>query len=257
VGFFASFVAAGVAMHLAALLLPVRRFERAPEVALDGVALLVALATQLAIAAIAFPLISSIQWVPFVSAGYHALLGLTPLQAGLFYFLAVDFLAYWMHRLNHSRALWHTHAFHHSSTNLYWASGMRGSPVHFVLLGIPGLAVQVFFDPQGIVLTLVLVYGAAHNSLIHSNLRLPRVLNWVFVTGESHMVHHGRDPKLGGSNFGFLFTFWDRVFGTWTDPATVPADYPLGLAYEVSPVRLIAGLPPKREDAAAAALASS
>ncbi|HXC50560.1 MAG TPA: sterol desaturase family protein [Candidatus Limnocylindrales bacterium] len=244
-GFICSFILAGFALQLAAAWWPIRVFDDDKEVVLDVVALVVALVTQIAIAAVAFPAISSIQWVPFVSGGYHYLLTLTPLEAGLFYFLVVDFIAYWMHRLNHARWLWSTHAFHHSSRNLYWASGMRGSPVHFLLLGIPSLIVQVFFSPEGYVLWLVLAYGVVHNSLIHSNVRLPRAINWVFVTGESHLVHHARDTKLGNTNFGFLFTFWDRMFGTWTDPASVAPDYPLGLGYEVSPMRLVAGLPPR------------
>lgn len=245
-GFILSFILAGIALQIASAVWPVRVFDHDKEVVIDMIALVVALACQVGITAVAFPAISSIQWVPFVADGYHYLLTLTPLQAGLFYFLVVDFVAYWMHRLNHVGWLWATHAFHHSPRNLYWASGMRGSPVHFLLLGVPSLLVQVFFSPEGPVLSLVLVYGVVHNSLIHSNLRLPRILHWVFVTGESHLVHHARDPRLGNSNFGFLFTFWDRMFGTWVDPKSVPADFPLGLGYEIEPARLVIGLPPRR-----------
>ena len=248
-GFICSFIVAGIALQLAAAWWPVRVFEHDKEVVLDVIALVVALATQLAIASAAFPAISSIQWIPLVSGGYHYLLTLTPRQrqtvsGAQIYFLVVDFVAYWMHRLNHAAWLWSTHAFHHSPRNIYWASGMRGSPVHFLLLGIPSLLVQVFFSPEGVVLWLVLAYGVVHNSLIHSNVRLPRALNWIFVTGESHLVHHARDLRLSSSNFGFLFTFWDRIFATWTDPASVPQGYPLGLGYEVGSVRLVAGLPP-------------
>jgi sterol desaturase/sphingolipid hydroxylase (fatty acid hydroxylase superfamily) len=250
-GFIASFIIAGFLLQLAAAKWPVRTFEHEPEVVIDVLALVLALASQLAIASVAFPAISSVQSVPAVADSYHYLRTLTPLQAGLFYFLVVDFVAYWMHRLNHAAWLWSTHAFHHSAKNLYWASGMRGSPVHFLLLGVPSLLVQVVFDPEGIVLWLVLAYGVVHNSLIHSNLKLPRFVNLVFVTGESHLVHHARDPKLGGSNFGFLFTWWDRLFGTWVDPATLPADFPLGLGYDVGTARLVAGLPPRREREAA------
>lgn len=245
-GFIVSFIVAGFLLQLAAAKWPVRVFDHEPEVVVDALALVVALASQVAIAAVAFPAISSVQSVPAVADSYHFLRTLTPLAAGLFYFLVVDFVAYWMHRLNHAAWLWSTHAFHHSAKNLYWASGMRGSPVHFLLLGVPSLLVQVVFDPEGIVLWLVLAYGVVHNSLIHSNLRLPRRLNLVFVTGESHLVHHSSDARLGGSNFGFLFTWWDRMFGTWVDPATVPANFPLGLDYEVGTARLVAGLPPRR-----------
>lgn len=243
--FLLSFVIAGFVLQIAAEWLPVREFERGPEWGLDAVALVVALASQVAITAVAFPAITGVQHYEAVSSSYGFLMAMPPVAQGLFYFLVVDFLAYWMHRLNHAGWLWHTHAFHHSAKNVYWASGMRGSPVHFLLLGVPSLAVQVVFEPHGAVLALVTAYGVVHNSLIHSNVRIPgRLLNWVFVTGESHLVHHGADPRLGGSNFGFLFTFWDRMFGTRIEPASVPHNHPLGLGYEVGAARLILGLPP-------------
>jgi sterol desaturase/sphingolipid hydroxylase (fatty acid hydroxylase superfamily) len=244
VAYLVSFVLAGLLLQLAARFWPVRAFEQGPELGVDAVALLVALGSQVAIASVAFPWISSIQHVDFVRAGVTFWYGLPPLAAGVLYFFIVDFLAYWLHRLNHTTALWSTHAFHHSTRNLYWASGMRGSPVHFLLLGIPSLAVQVFYSPEGSVLWAVMAYGAVHNSLIHSNVKLPgRLLNWIFVTGRSHFVHHGRDPRLGASNFGFLFTFWDRIFGTWTDPDSLAPDYPLGLPYDIDYARLVIGLP--------------
>lgn len=247
--FLVSFVLAGLALQLAAHLWPVRRVQPPAELPVDAVALVLALVCQVGVAAAAYPLISSIQDVEWVAASYRALVAAPPLLCGLLYFLVVDFFAYWMHRLNHTDSLWSTHAFHHSARNLYWASGMRGSPLHFVLLGLPSLLVLVVYSPEGAVGQLVFVYGVVHNSLIHSNVRVPtRLLNWIFVTGESHMVHHARDIVHGNRNFGFLFTFWDRMFGTWTEPKSLPPDYPLGLAYEVSYPRLMIGVPPPRDD---------
>lgn len=244
-----SFVVGGLVLQLLARLKPVRTFERGPEWMVDAVGLVVALASQVAIVAVAYPWISSIQDVGFVRAGVAFWYGLPPLAAGFGYFLLVDLMAYGCHRLNHTPLLWSTHAFHHSPRNLNWASGMRGSPVHFVILGLPSLALQVFYSPEGAVLWAVTVYGAIHNSLIHSNVQVPtRLLNWIFVTGRSHFVHHGRDPRLGASNFGFLFTFWDRIFGTWVDPDSLPADFPIGLPYEIDYPRLVAGLPAPRRD---------
>lgn len=243
--FILSFLAVGFVLQLASSRWPVRRLDAPKEVWIDLLALVLGLVLQVAIAVVAIPAISSVQHYEAVSASYHYLLTLPPLSAGVFYFVATDFLAYWMHRLNHVRWLWDTHAFHHSARNVYWASGMRGSPVHFLLLGLPSLLVQVVFSPEGPVLGLVMAYGVVHNSLIHSNLRIPtRLLNWVFVTGESHLVHHSRDLRYGNSNFGFLFTFWDRIFGTWVDPKSLAADEPLGLGYDIPYARLVVGLPP-------------
>ncbi len=246
VSYILCFIVAGLLLQLGAAIWPVRRFEERQELLIDLAALLIALVSQVAIASAAFPWIARLQDFGPVHLAHERLSSLPPLAAGLFYFVATDFLAYWMHRLNHWSWLWSTHAFHHSTRNIYWASGMRGSPVHFLLLGLPALIVQVVFSPQGPVMTLVLAYGVVHNSLIHSNLKIPtRLLNRIFVTGETHFVHHGRDPRLGGSNFGFLLTIWDRLFGTWTDPQSLPKNFPLGLGYEVGAARLMVGLPPR------------
>jgi hypothetical protein len=52
--------------------------------------------------------------------------------------------------------------------------------------------------------------------------------------------------RLNGSNFGFLLTIWDRMFGTYVSPAGLPNDFPLGLNYRVGAARMWIGLPPGR-----------
>ena len=175
----------------------------------------------------------------------HAFLATCPIVVGgVVFFLISDFLAYWAHRLNHTRLLWSTHAFHHSAEHLNWASGMRESPVHKILLLSPSVIAGLIAPANGWFAAIVIAYGIAHNSLIHSNVRIKgRWVNWLFVTGESHFVHHARDLHYGNMNFGFLFTIWDRMFGTYADPAELPQDYPLGLPYEISLARLAIGLP--------------
>jgi len=61
-------------------------------------------------------------------------------------------------------------------------------------------------------------------------------LRWIIITPDYHRVHHSTAHNR--SNFGTTFSFWDRFFGTYTDPATVPADAPLGLGERVSGRRI-------------------
>jgi fatty acid hydroxylase family protein len=80
----------------------------------------------------------------------------------------------------------------------------------------------------------------------HANIRWRLgPLEWLFVVPRYHFVHHGADPKLNNSNFGFLLTIWDRMLGTYTNPDDVGEGFPLGLNYEVGMARLFIGLPPK------------
>ncbi|RYZ80129.1 MAG: fatty acid hydroxylase family protein, partial [Proteobacteria bacterium] len=50
-----------------------------------------------------------------------------------------------------------------------------------------------------------------HTKLIN---RLP-VLEWLIVTPSHHRVHHGKNPSYLDKNFGAVFSFWDRIFGTF------------------------------------------
>jgi sterol desaturase/sphingolipid hydroxylase (fatty acid hydroxylase superfamily) len=81
----------------------------------------------------------------------------------------------------------------------------------------------------------------------HSNVRIPfaRYLELVFVTPRYHFVHHSIDRHLSNSNFGFLFSLWDRILGTYTDPGTIREDEPLGLDYGNAKWRLLIGIPPR------------
>lgn len=45
-----------------------------------------------------------------------------------------------------------------------------------------------------------------------------RKLGWmehIFNTPSHHRVHHGRNPKQIDTNFGGIFIFWDKLFGTF------------------------------------------
>jgi sterol desaturase/sphingolipid hydroxylase (fatty acid hydroxylase superfamily) len=61
----------------------------------------------------------------------------------------------------------------------------------------------------------------------HANIALPealdRTLRWLFVTPAMHLIHHNPNPVATNSNYGFSFSFWDRLFGTYRGDAPLPA----------------------------------
>jgi len=165
------------------------------------------------------------------------------------YIILADFGAYWAHRALHTRWLWPTHAWHHSPKYLYWLSGLRGSPIHLLVLFAPYYVAFIVFPmpDAAIVSGAILVLDVSNQHYIHSNLKFPyaRQLERLFVTPRFHFVHHSTRPSFANSNYGFIFSVWDRLFGTYTDPAVVPPDDSLGLGYEISSWRLVLGLPPR------------
>jgi sterol desaturase/sphingolipid hydroxylase (fatty acid hydroxylase superfamily) len=133
--------------------------------------------------------------------------------------LLLDFLIYWWHRANHEwPVLWRFHEVHHldrfldstSAVRFHFgevliSAGARAAAV--LLLGFPFVSILLFES-------LLLCATIFH----HSNLRLPaafeRVLSAVIITPAIHWVHHHAVRVDTDSNYGTLFSFWDRVFRT-------------------------------------------
>lgn len=250
-----SFVIVSVSIALGiwmlALMAPFRRVHARPDLRWDALALVAATVFGIVAASLlgwlsepALALARIKQWHGYVTAlPIWVLLGVN--------FIVADFAAYWAHRALHHRLLWPTHAWHHSPQHLWWASGLRGSLPHNVVLLAPYYAVFILFPaPEtGVAGTIVAILNVANQHYIHSNLRWPwaRQLERLLVTPRFHFVHHSTTLARTDSNYGFIFSTWDRMFGTYTDPDSVPADDPLGLDYDADPWRLMLGIPARRK----------
>lgn len=136
-------------------------------------------------------------------------------------FLILDFLNYGTHILAHKvPLLWRLHAVHHSDQHLDATTGFR---VHFLekiaILPFKIAAVLVFAIPLSH-LAVFEVLSFCNGIIHHSNIRMPRslerLLSYVITTPSFHRVHHHAELPYTDSNYGFLFSFWDRLFGTFT-----------------------------------------
>ena len=142
-----------------------------------------------------------------------------------------DFCLYWVHRAMHRPALWPTHIFHHSIEQLWWLSGSRTSATHLLLFAVPQIFIANYllaFTPEeaGIGFSI----GVVVNIWIHANLWVDLgPLEWLIITPNFHRIHHG-SRGLSNTNLGFIFTLWDRIFGTYVDPRLQGKDFTLGYA---------------------------
>src|SRR5262245_45406662 len=131
--------------------------------------------------------------------------------------VVVDFLIYWIHRAQHrSDLLWRTHAWHHSIEQLYWLSGFRTSFFHSFLYAIPVTSVSLLiFNLTPLEAGIGYSIGLLIQFWEHTNLRADiGWLKWVIITPDYHRVHHS--IRHNRTNFGTTFSFWDRMFGTYT-----------------------------------------
>jgi sterol desaturase/sphingolipid hydroxylase (fatty acid hydroxylase superfamily) len=153
--------------------------------------------------------------------GLLALIALPRWAQAVLSVAALDFFAYLAHLLLHKSWLgWQFHRVHHSENTVDVTTAFRQHPGETVWRLLWQLAAIVAF---GIPLWIVIIYlilSALNAQLEHANiklkLRLDRLFRLLVVTPNMHKVHHSRDQKETDSNYSNIFSFWDRLLGTYT-----------------------------------------
>jgi sterol desaturase/sphingolipid hydroxylase (fatty acid hydroxylase superfamily) len=134
--------------------------------------------------------------------------------------LVLDLSNYALHRSMHAvPALWRVHWVHHSDPEYDLTTGLRFHPIEALATALvsAGLAVALGLSPwTALVIEGIGIFDAF---VSHGNVGLApgldRRLRALFVTPDMHRVHHSTEPDEGNSNFGSIFSFWDRLFGTY------------------------------------------
>lgn len=135
--------------------------------------------------------------------------------------LLIDFGSYLLHNLQHKiPLLWRIHRVHHSDPHLNASSSLRFHPFDVFLA--QGVFPFFWIPLMGISITSFVLYGTIALPLIvvqHTNVRFPdwleRYGRLVISTPGWHKIHHSDEQQFTDSHYGDVFTFWDRLFGTW------------------------------------------
>ncbi len=137
--------------------------------------------------------------------------------------VAIDFCRYWAHKVAHEqRFWWATHVTHHSSEQYNFSVSFRLSwtqhikIVFFIPVALMSFDPVVFFICHQIE---VLYQFWIHTELIH---KLPRPIEYIFVTPSHHRVHHATNAQYIDKNYGSTFIIWDRIFGTFEPEVEKP-----------------------------------
>jgi sterol desaturase/sphingolipid hydroxylase (fatty acid hydroxylase superfamily) len=136
--------------------------------------------------------------------------------------LALDLFRYGFHYLFHSiPALWRVHQVHHADPDFDWSTGFLFHPVEFALAAVAYLGVIALIAPPAIAVLGLEIAIVAQNLFVHSNVRVPLwldgALRRLMVTPDMHRVHHSDEFAEQNTNFGDVFSLWDRFFGTYVD----------------------------------------
>jgi sterol desaturase/sphingolipid hydroxylase (fatty acid hydroxylase superfamily) len=135
--------------------------------------------------------------------------------------LALDFSFYVGHVAMHkSPAFWRFHSVHHSDPVVDVTTTIRQHPGEGVIRYAFMAAFAIALGASPGAFGVYRVWSAVNGLLEHSNVRVPlwldSALALVTTWPNMHKVHHSRIVKETDTNYGNIFSFWDRLFFTFT-----------------------------------------
>jgi sterol desaturase/sphingolipid hydroxylase (fatty acid hydroxylase superfamily) len=153
-----------------------------------------------------------LQWIPDLPLWTEVILGV----------LLLDFVgAYLPHYTEHRiKPLWMIHLVHHSDPNVDTTTANRHHPLEsivrfsFTLLGVfilgTSIGIIMFYQALSVVST----------QFSHANIRLPkkfdRWISYFLVSPDMHKIHHHYRLPYTDTNYGNIFSIWDRLLGTFS-----------------------------------------
>ena len=154
-----------------------------------------------------------INWMPAMPLWLYVVLGV----------LFLDFFgAYLAHLVEHKvKPLWMVHLVHHSDHNVDTTTANRHHPLEsciryaFTLFGV-----LIVGAPIGVIM-LYQSLSVICSQFNHANISLPRKLDkaisYLIVSPDMHKVHHHYVLPYTDSNYGNIFSIWDRLLGTYME----------------------------------------
>jgi sterol desaturase/sphingolipid hydroxylase (fatty acid hydroxylase superfamily) len=136
--------------------------------------------------------------------------------------LLLDFIgAYLAHFTEHKvKLLWRFHLIHHSDTYIDTTSGNRHHPGESVIRFVfTTLGVLIVGSPMWMVF-MYQTLSVVATQFTHANICLPKkldkLMSYLLVSPDMHKIHHHYKLPYTDSNYGNIFSIWDRIFGTFS-----------------------------------------
>ena len=171
-----------------------------------------------------FLLLQSADWV--VANNFGLLNWLPEMPLWIYIVLGVFFMdffgAYLPHYIEHKvKPLWMVHLVHHSDHNVHTTTAKRHHPLESVIrFTFTLLGVFIIGAPIGIVM-LYQSMSLVATQFTHANIKLSKkvdkTLSYVLVSPDMHKVHHHYMLPYTDSNYGNIFSIWDRLLGTYME----------------------------------------
>ncbi|MEE9409245.1 MAG: sterol desaturase family protein [Polaribacter sp.] len=172
---------------------------------------------------LAFLLLNSADWVQANNFGIINWLPKMPLWLYVvFGVVLLDFFgAYLAHFVEHKiKVLWMIHLVHHTDHKVDTTTANRHHPLESIIRFLFTLfGVFVIGAPIAIVMLYQSVSLIA-TQFTHANIKmsktLDKILSYVIISPDMHKIHHHNMLPYTDSNYGNVFSIWDRIFGTYS-----------------------------------------
>lgn len=160
-------------------------------------------------------------WAAAEKFGLVYWLGTSVLLTVIVSALVLDLFGGWMsHMIEHKVPLfWRMHIIHHADNNVDVTSGLRHHPLESIWRGVFFLIAIIIC---GAPIYAVMIYQTTLTIFVaftHANISLPawldKGLSYILVSPNMHKVHHHWKQPYTDSNYGAVFSIWDRLFGTY------------------------------------------
>lgn len=171
---------------------------------------------------LAFLLLKTADWV--VAHDFGIINWLPEMPLWLYVILGVLFLdffgAYLAHYIEHQvKPLWMVHLVHHTDHKVDTTTANRHHPLEsmirftFTLFGV-----FIIGTPIAIVM-LYQSLSVVSTQFTHANIKMSRkldkILSYIIVSPDMHKIHHHNLLPYTDSNYGNIFSIWDRLLGTY------------------------------------------
>lgn len=134
--------------------------------------------------------------------------------------LLFDAWMYLWHRINHEVPfLWRFHRVHHSDPHMDVSTATRFHTGEILISSILRIGIILLLGMQlwelFVYEILVVIVVQFHHANINLPGKLDDYLRLIIVTPHMHKVHHSRWQPETDSNYSTIFSWWDRLLGTF------------------------------------------
>jgi sterol desaturase/sphingolipid hydroxylase (fatty acid hydroxylase superfamily) len=166
-------------------------------------------------------LVMTLFWLEGKGFGLLRMVSLRPFTTGVITLVVLDYSFYVAHVAMHRvPGFWRYHRVHHADPAVDVTTSIRQHPGESVIryAFMAAFAFAIGASPGAF--AVYRVWSALNGLLEHANIRMPLwldgLLSLVTTWPYMHKIHHSRTPSEANTNYGNIFSLFDRLFSTFT-----------------------------------------